>query len=34
MQKDYSKKKTGDETEVNSFKCIFQKREDFVSAIY
>ena len=34
MQKNYSKKKTGGETRVNSFKWIFRKSEDIVSAVY
>ena len=34
MQKNHSKKKTVGETRLNSFKCIFRKSEDIVSAIY
>ena len=28
------KEKIGAETQINSFKCIFRKSEDIVSAIY
>ena len=34
VQKNYSKKKAGGKTRVNSFKRIFGKSEDIVSAIY